>query len=172
MQNINLTPILQAVIVLLATLITYKLVPWIKSKTTAQQQENLRAAVRVLVFAAEQIFGAGKGKEKLEYVCEKLRERGYDVSLPDIEAMVYQNFSIEKKWDNDAGNGPAIDDGINLESMTYEQLILFAMDNGFGIPEDGDLHGQNKEQIRQSMLQWLYNKLQFADPDEPPDSRE
>ena len=37
-MNINLTPILQALIALLASLITYKLIPWIKARTTAEQQ--------------------------------------------------------------------------------------------------------------------------------------
>ena len=53
---IDLTPIFQAVIALLAALITYKLIPWIKSRTTKQQQENLYAAARIAVYAAEQLF--------------------------------------------------------------------------------------------------------------------
>lgn len=93
MANINLTPILQAMIGLLAALITYKLIPWIKSKTTAQQRANLSALIRVLVFAAEQLYGAGHGEEKLEYVCQQLREQGFEVSLPDIEAAVYENLN-------------------------------------------------------------------------------
>lgn len=93
MANINLTPILQALIGLLAALITYKLIPWIKSKTTAQQRQNMAALIRVLVFAAEQLYGSGHGEEKLEYVCEKLREQGYEVNLPDIEATVYECFN-------------------------------------------------------------------------------
>lgn len=93
MANINLTPILQALIGLLAALITYKLIPWIKSKTTAQQRQNMAALIRVLVFAAEQLYGSGHGEEKLEYVCEKLREQGFEVNLPDIEATVYECFN-------------------------------------------------------------------------------
>lgn len=98
MANINLTPILQALIGLLAALITYKLIPWIKSKTTAQQRENLFALIRVLVFAAEQLYGSGHGEEKLEYVCAQLREQGFEVSLPEIEATVYENFN-QFRWD-------------------------------------------------------------------------
>ena len=86
--NINLTPIIQAIITLLAALITYKLIPWIKARTSEAQQNNLRAAVRVLIFAAEQIYGAGQGKEKLEYVKEKLAEAGYAIDIDEIEAAV------------------------------------------------------------------------------------
>lgn len=76
---IDLTPIFQAVIALLAALITYKLIPWIKSRTTRQQQENLYAAARIAVYAAEQLFGAGHGEEKLDYAIAALKRAGYDI---------------------------------------------------------------------------------------------
>lgn len=85
---IDLTPILQAVIALLAAFITYKLVPWLKSKTTAQQQANLLTTVRVLVFAAEQVYGAGNGAQKLAYVEEQLKGKGYALDVAAIEAAV------------------------------------------------------------------------------------
>lgn len=85
---IDFTPILQAVIALLAAIITYKLIPWIKANTTAKQQDLLQATVHTLVYAAEQIYGAGAGKEKLEYVREQLELRGYTVDLAAIEASV------------------------------------------------------------------------------------
>jgi len=50
-------------------------------------------------------------------------------------------------------------ESIALESLTFEQLMLFAMDNGFGVPEDGDLHGQNKQEVRQSLLAWLEKRM-------------
>ena len=76
---IDLTPIFQAVIALLAALITYKLIPWIISKTDEQQQANLQAAAKVAVFAAEQIFGAAKGEEKLDYALRALERAGYKI---------------------------------------------------------------------------------------------
>lgn len=85
---IDLTPILQAVIALLAALVTYKLVPWIKSKTTAQQQETLARVVDVLVYAAEQIYTSSQSQAKLEYVKQQLKERGFDVDIAQIEAAV------------------------------------------------------------------------------------
>ena len=88
LQNINLTPIFQAIIILFSALITYKLVPWIKSKTTEQQRKVLRATIKVLVFAAEQLYGAGKGEEKMRYVKQQLQMRGFDIDVPEIEAAV------------------------------------------------------------------------------------
>ena len=88
LQNINLPPIFQAIIILFSALITYKLVPWIKSKTTEQQRKVLRATIKVLVFAAEQLYGAGKGEEKMRYVKQQLQMRGFDIDVPEIEAAV------------------------------------------------------------------------------------
>ncbi|MCR4622669.1 MAG: phage holin family protein [Clostridiales bacterium] len=94
-MNIDLTPIFQAIIMLAAGLITYKLVPWIKSKTTQQQQQNIQAAYRIFIMAAEQIYGANHGPEKLQYVVDGLRARGYDVDVPTIEALVMELFNYD-----------------------------------------------------------------------------
>lgn len=91
---IDLTPIFEAILALLAALVTYKLIPWIKSKTTAEQQALLTATVKTLVYAAEQLYGAGKGDEKLQYVKQKLQEKGFDVDVDAIEAAV-KEITIE-----------------------------------------------------------------------------
>lgn len=85
---IDLTPIFQAVITLLAALMTYRLVPWIKSKTSAQQQVNLQAVINILVYAAEQVYGAGNGAHKLNYVTERLKAAGYDLNAHNIMEMI------------------------------------------------------------------------------------
>ena len=88
LPGIDLTPLFQAVIAFLAALVSYKMVPWIQARTTAQQQEMLRAAVSVTVYAAEQLYGAGAGKEKLMYVKGQLARKGYRVDIDEIEAAV------------------------------------------------------------------------------------
>lgn len=92
-MNINLTPILQALIGLLAALVTYRLIPWIKARTTSEQQAQIRAAVRIAIFAAEQLFGAGNGEAKLEYAIKWLEDQGYHVSRAEIEAAVREYFN-------------------------------------------------------------------------------
>lgn len=87
-MTIDLTPILQALIGLLAALITAKVIPWIKSKTTTQQQILLQATVDILVSAAEQLYGAGHGPEKLQYVKNELELRGFNIDTAAIEAAV------------------------------------------------------------------------------------
>ena len=85
---IDLTGIVQAILALLAAMVTYKLIPWIKSKTTAEQQALLTATVKTLVYAAEQLYGAGKGAEKLAWVEQELINRGFTIDTAAIEAMV------------------------------------------------------------------------------------
>ena len=97
-MTIDLTPIFQALMALIAALITYKLVPWIKARTTAEQQGILLATTRTLVFAAEQIYGAGGGKDKLMYVKAKLLEKGFSVDIDVIEAMV-KEMNLEKPYE-------------------------------------------------------------------------
>lgn len=87
-MTIDLTPILQTLIGLLAALATAKVIPWIKARTTTQQQILLQATVGILVNAAEQIYGAGKGPEKLAYVKAELEKRGLTVDVAAIEAAV------------------------------------------------------------------------------------
>lgn len=94
---IDLTPILQAVIALAAALITAFVVPWIKSKTTLEQRELLLSVITSLVYAAEQIYGAGKGDEKLAYVVEQLEERGLTVDVAAIEAVVKEQYELLHK---------------------------------------------------------------------------
>ena len=89
-MNIDLTPIFQAVIALLAALITYRLIRWIKSKTTNEQKSALRALIKTMVFAAEQIYEEGQGHEKLNFVQQKLAQAGYIVDVAEIEAAVSQ----------------------------------------------------------------------------------
>ena len=86
--NIDLTPLLNAILALLAAIITAKVIPWIKSKTNVEQQILLEATIRILVTAAEQLYGAGHGSEKLDYVKAELEKRGFTFDRAAIEAAV------------------------------------------------------------------------------------
>lgn len=65
------------------------LIPYIKSRTTAQQQEELSAWVKIAVAAAEQIYtGSGRGTEKKKYVLEWLTSRNIKVDEDRLDAMI------------------------------------------------------------------------------------
>lgn len=108
---IDLTTIINAIIALLAALITAYVVPWIRAKATVQQQEALAGIYRTMVFAAEQIYGAGNGADKLAYVVSKLEAKGYTVDIDMIEATVKQHFG---KWDTE--DKPAEEDPTEEEA--------------------------------------------------------
>lgn len=94
---IDLTPIINAIIALIAAIISVKVIPWIKAKTTNEQQAMLRAAVKTLVFAAEQIYGAGRGEDKLDFVVKQLEKQGFTADRVEIEAAVGEyinNFAV------------------------------------------------------------------------------
>ena len=91
-MNIDLTPIIQAVIALIAAIITAKVIPWIKAKTTNEQQAMLKAVTTTLVFAAEQIYGAENGDVKLNYVVEQLNKQGFTADVNMIEATIRENL--------------------------------------------------------------------------------
>ena len=89
---IDLTPMFNALIVLMAAIITAFVIPWIKAKATTQQLTMIEGITRTLVFAAEQLYGSGHGEEKLAYVVEKLEAKGYTADLDMIEAQVKAHF--------------------------------------------------------------------------------
>lgn len=89
MMNIDFQPVISALMALLAAVITSVLVPYLRNKTTQQQRDKLLEWVRIAVSAAEQIFSQAKsGTEKKQYVQELLVSKGYDVSEPEIDAMI------------------------------------------------------------------------------------
>lgn len=88
--NIDLTPLFEAILTVLGLVITYKVVPWLKMKLTESQFRYLKSATRSAVFAAEQLYGAGKGPEKFQYVIKQLEKKGFTVDQDVIEEYVYE----------------------------------------------------------------------------------
>ena len=58
---IDFTALIEALIGVLATLITYKLIPWIIANTNAKQQLILKTVADTAVYAAEQLY-KGNGR--------------------------------------------------------------------------------------------------------------
>ena len=88
-NTIDLTPLFEAIITLAAALITVYLIPWIKARTNAEQQEYIRAAAKVAVYAAEKFYGAGNGEKKLDYAEKVLREDyGVHLDMNKLEAVI------------------------------------------------------------------------------------
>lgn len=85
----DITTIIEAVFALVAAVITAIVIPYIKSRTTAQQQAEINAWVKIAVAAAEQIYtGSGRGEEKKAYVLNWLAEHGVTMDEERINALV------------------------------------------------------------------------------------
>lgn len=85
----DITIIIEAVFALVAAVITAIVIPYIKSKTTAQQQAEINAWVKIAVAAAEQIYtGSGRGEEKKAYVLNWLAEHGVTLDEERINALI------------------------------------------------------------------------------------
>lgn len=87
-MNIDYTELLQAIIALLATLITTFLIPFIKKKLSAEKVEELRKWVGVAVKAAEQLYGSKTGQQKKEYVISFLISKGIKFDVDEVTALI------------------------------------------------------------------------------------
>ena len=86
---IDFTPILEAVAALAMAIITTFVVPYIKSKTTLEQQSQINAWVKIAVTAAEQVYdGPGQGDKKKTYVLTWLAGHGIAVDEDKLDAMI------------------------------------------------------------------------------------
>lgn len=74
------------------------MIPWLKSKTNKEQQDYLLSTAKILVYAAEQLYGAGKGDVKLQYVEDELESRGLKVDIAAIEAAV-REMNLLESWE-------------------------------------------------------------------------
>lgn len=85
----DITTVIEAVFALVAAVITAIIIPYIKSRTTAQQREEIKAWVKIAVSAAEQVYkGSGRGAEKKSCVLSWLNEHGVQINVDKLDAMI------------------------------------------------------------------------------------
>lgn len=84
----DLTPVINAVIALIAALVTAFVIPWIKRNTSAKDREEFLKWVEIAVAAAEQLFYSTQGTEKKKYVVQFLEAQGFTFSEEEIDAAI------------------------------------------------------------------------------------
>lgn len=87
-MNVDITPIVSAVIVLLSALISVFLIPYIRSRTEASRLAEIEKWVQIAVAAAEQLYTSAQGEEKKNYVLNFLTDHGYDVDFTEVNNLV------------------------------------------------------------------------------------
>lgn len=104
MENFNLidlTNLIEAVLGILFLIAMKYLLPWLKARMTAEQESSFALIVEIAVMAAEKIYGAQHGEDKLKYVEEYLEARGIYIDTTRIRA--YVNSAIKKMEQSENG---------------------------------------------------------------------
>lgn len=102
---IDLTMLIEMVIAVACAVATLFVVPWLRSKTTAQQREELLKWVDIAVAAAQQLYHQCSGQQRLQYALEMLEEQGYNIDSAvvrdAVEAAVLKLHQQLKEPTND-----------------------------------------------------------------------
>ena len=85
---LDLTQLAQTIISLAAGIVSLYLVPWLRSKLTNEQLTKAKSWVQIAVYAAEKLYGAGNGDQKLAYAEEILRKHGIRLDTATLKAMI------------------------------------------------------------------------------------
>ncbi len=84
----DLTPVINALIAVAATLITAFVIPWIKRNTTQKDREEMLKWVEIAVMAAQQLYHQLDGDKRKEYVRNFLNAKGYDVASAEVDNAI------------------------------------------------------------------------------------
>ena len=85
---VDLTGIFEALIALVSSVVTVFLIPWLKTKLNNEQLNKAHSIVQIGVFAAEKLYGAGKGDQKFKYVEDLLAAKKIKLDTMTLKAMV------------------------------------------------------------------------------------
>lgn len=83
--------IITLLISLAGVVLTYFIVPWLKSKTTTQQLDMIKLWINIAVAAAEQMKAAGlmpDGQAKKEFVLKFIRDKGVTITDQELDALI------------------------------------------------------------------------------------
>ena len=83
------TMIFKGIITILVAIVTMFVIPWIKSKMTEEEFNDILKWVKIAVQAAEMIYKeSGMGKAKKAYVESFLEDHGIVYDKKEIEALI------------------------------------------------------------------------------------
>lgn len=84
------TIVIEIALFALIAVVVAALLPWLKERVGAEKLNKLWHWVCWAVQAADQIFGAGMGERKKEYVLDMAEENGWaeDVTPEELDALI------------------------------------------------------------------------------------
>ena len=96
---IDVTPLANALIMVLAVLITVYLIPWIKSQTTEKQRKEVEAWVNIACAAAEQLYHTDTIQDRKQYVMDFLAKKNLKINPDELDKMIEAAvLEINKEW--------------------------------------------------------------------------
>ncbi len=87
-MKFDITPVLEVLVALFCAVLTSFVIPLVKERLSAEKYERLKAAVKVAVEAAEQLFGSKTGQQKKEYVVSTLLAKGIVCDVDEVTALI------------------------------------------------------------------------------------
>lgn len=92
-----------AVLSIVSTLVSALLIPYLRSKTSAETRRRYLEIVTIAVKAAEQIFrGSKTGREKKDYVLKRLKEIGIKLSEAELNMLIEASVKELNLWQAEA----------------------------------------------------------------------
>jgi len=86
---VDVTDIIAGLILILFGVISGFLIPFIRSKMSADMFDRVQQMVWIAVEAAEMIYdGPGRGDEKKAYVIQTLEEMGYSIDVNYLDNLI------------------------------------------------------------------------------------
>lgn len=85
---IDLTSIVEIVVALIGALIAAFVIPWLRTKLTAEDTKELLTWVQIAVSAAQQLYHQLDGNERLEYALAILENKGYNIDSAVVRSAV------------------------------------------------------------------------------------
>lgn len=86
---VDLTQVIVALLTLAISAVSAFLIPYIKSKVSAEQLDAIKFWVNIAVEAAEMIYtGTGRGEEKKAYVVKFLNGKGFTLNPEEIDNII------------------------------------------------------------------------------------
>ena len=83
------TMLFEGVLTVLFALVTLYVIPWIKSRVTAEELADIIKWVKIAVQAAEMIYKeSGMGKAKKDYVLTFLADKGIKYDERQIDSLI------------------------------------------------------------------------------------
>ena len=128
---LDFTPLVEAVIALAASAITIFLIPWLRARYGNETLAKARGWVEIAVYAAEKMYGAGNGDQKLAYAEQVLAKHKIKLDTATLKAMV--DAEIKKMEQVDIVVEP-----VSIDENMLEHLVNVEPPNAEGAGMSGN----------------------------------